>query len=220
MLHAPISKPLRPLCPIQLLVSARCRFFSRAAIMTAPRRGRRQTGLTMPLGNPAFSPVNSQSPAHVPSQGVCLDCQISRIVRYTSTAQSKPFPRGPPSSSESCPLMLESGRLNRSVCCPPRPRQEVCARFPGRRTRPQSPAVRKNLPCRFHPHQSVVGTFPANALLRSPALLRQVSSAPAQTARIPQLLFLGPALLVLSRKPPRSICSSAQRKSSIPSAQT
>src|SRR5215813_5820698 len=220
MLHAPISMPPPPLCPTQLLAAARSESFCRVATMTAPRCGHPQTGLTMPLSNPAFLPVNSQSRAHVPSQGVCLDCQISRKVRYTSMAQSALFPRGPMKSSGSCPPKHEFGRLNRFVCCPPRQHQEVCARFPGRRTRRRLPTARKNPPCRFHPHQSVVGTFLANALPRNPTRLRQESSARAQIVRILSLPFPAQAPFVLSRTRPHSICPFARKKSSILWART
>src|SRR6266513_28255 len=212
--------PPPPLRPIQLSVAVRCRCFYHFVITPVPRHARRRIGPTMPLGNPAFSPANSRLPGRVPTQAVCLDCQISHKVRCISQVQSRQLPPDPANSFGSCPPTHESAHPSRYVCCPRHRHQEVCARSPDRRTRPRSPGGRKSPPCRFHPRQSAAGTFLANALLHNQAWLRQGSLAPVQTARIPPRLCPEREPLVLSRKPRRLTCSSDRRKSSIPSART
>src|SRR5207253_6514437 len=111
MPHVPISMPPPPLRPIQLSVAARCRSFYHFAITPAPRHAHLRIGPIMPLGNPAFAPANSQLPGRVPSQAVCLDCQISHKVRCISPVQSRQLPPGPARSEEHTSELQSRGHL-------------------------------------------------------------------------------------------------------------
>src|SRR5439155_15791958 len=86
------------------------------------------------------------------------------------------------------------------------------ARSHDRRIRPKSPAVQKNRPSRFHPRQNAPRTSPGHALLRNPVWLHRKFSARARTAQTPPLLCLAPKPSAPSHKPPRSVCSFAQKK--------
>src|SRR5439155_24099028 len=92
---------------------------------------------------------------------------------------------------------------------PPRP---VSARSRGQHKRLRPRGARRNHPCRFRPRRNAARTFLARVLLRSQASLHPEFSVPARIAQILPRPCPERAPLALSRKLPRSVYFSDQRK--------
>src|SRR5207249_4837545 len=208
----PRPRYLTPLAPV-----VRCLCCARAAAAIARSRWHRQIGRRLSEDNQVFSPADFRSRAHVPIPEACSDCRTSRKARCIWPGQSELFLPGLTNFSESNRPASEFARRSQSFCYPPRRHRGVCAQFHDQHRRRRSLAGQKNRLSRSRLHRNAARTFRANVLLRSPALLRQESSVPAEIARTLPRLCLVRAPSVPSRKPPRLPCFSAQRKARIPS---